>query len=176
MDLPGGHPATLLFKLGVIFLLIYFIGIFPWRRRKKKKVSLTGQVKFACIWLFITCGMGFVGTATTFQLRGELSLMVVLIFVVAADQFATAILIINRSMHALKTLIGAIALSLFTFPFVWINSYSGNVPIGAAAIFTIPWGFIWIAVMYSPVLRGIYAIRDLKREEKQNADSIDDST
>jgi preprotein translocase subunit YajC len=166
MDEQAGSPISLLFMLVTMFLFVFLIGILPWRRRKKKKVSLSGQVKFASIWLFILSGLGFIGTATSFQLQGELSLMAVSIFVAAADQFATSLLIIKRSMHALMSLIGAMALSLFSFPFVWFNSYSGNVPIGAAAIIGIPSGIGAIAVNYSPVLRGIVAIRDLKREEK----------
>ena len=127
MDEQAGSPISLLFMLVTMFLFVFLIGILPWRRRKKKKVSLSGQVKFASIWLFILSGLGFIGTATSFQLQGELSLMAVSIFVAAADQFATSLLIIKRSMHALMSLIGAMALSLFSFPFVWFNSYSGNV-------------------------------------------------
>jgi hypothetical protein len=173
MNEPAGNPMSLLFMILWLFLFAYLIGILPWRRRRKKKVSLSKQIQFAYIWLFIWSGVGFVSIAILLTNQRELSLMGVLVLLVAADFFTTAILFIKRSMHALKSLMGAMALSLFSFVYFWVFPGQVNETSIVTKIFLVIGGLIAIAVVYSPELRGILAIRDLEREVEATSDSVD---
>ena len=171
MNEPAGSPIALLFMLVVIFLPLYLIGILPWRRRKKKKASLSKQVKIASIWLFIFSGVGFVATAVYLPIQRELSLMSIITIAVAADHAATAFLIIKRSMYALKSLMGAMAFGLFSFIYFWFTTYSNNGTRIVFHVFGVIGGLIGIVCFYSPVLRGILAIRDLEKEVEATSDS-----
>jgi len=171
----GGHPATLLFMLVVIFLPIYFLGILPWRRRKKKKVSLNQQIDFAAIWLFIPAGTGFLGLAAYLSVQKELSLIGVMGLVVVADHATTAILILKKSKHALISLLGSIAVYLFSVVYFWSFAYSNTdaiMPFISGAF----GGLIAGVCLYTPALRGIIAIRDLEREVKDTNNTIDDTS
>ena len=165
---------TLLFLIIWLFLFGYLIGILPWRRRRKNKVSLSKQIIFASIWLLIWSGVGFVNFAVLLTNQRELSLMGVMVIVVAADFFATAILFIKRSMHALKSLMGAMAISLFAFVYFWVFPGQVNETSIVIKILLVMGGLIGIAVVYSPELRGILAIRDLERAVEATSDSLDD--
>jgi hypothetical protein len=171
---PAGSPISLLFMIVVIFLFVYLIDIRPWRRRRKKKASLSKQVKISSITLFIYSGLGFVGTAIYLLFQRELSLIGIIGIAVAADHSATAILIMKRSTHALKSLMGAIALYLFSFSYIRFSTYSNNGTSIMFFIFVGIGGLIGVACLYSPVLRGIFAIRELEREVKSTSDSIND--
>ena len=171
MTEPTGSPIALLFMVMVIFLLTCLIGILPWRRRKKNKVSLSKQVEIASIWLFIYSGLGFIGSASNITIQRELSFISVIGIAVAADQLATGIFIIKRSMYALKSLIGAMAFAFFSVIYFLFTSYSDNASNIVVPIVGVIVGLITIACWYSPVLRGIIAIRDLEREKKETNDT-----
>jgi hypothetical protein len=174
MNEPAGNPMSLLFMIPWLLLFAYLIGILPWRRRRKKKVSLLRQIQFAYIWIFIWAVVGIVNIALELINQRELPFLYVFAIVIAAFHIASAILFIKRSMHALKPLIGSMALSLFCLVYFWV--YPGQVHLTSILIktFIVIGGIILIAVAYSPELRGILAIRDLEREAEATSDSVDD--
>lgn len=110
MNEPAGSPITLLFSLVVIFLLIYLLGILPWRRRKKKKVSPLGQIKFTYIMIFILAGMRFISGLSGVLFRKELVGIYDIVF--GAGFVVLGVLVMKKSMRALIFTIVALILHI----------------------------------------------------------------
>jgi hypothetical protein len=168
MYVPAISPIALPIVPVLIFLSFYFIGIRPWRRRKKKKVSLLVQLKFAYIWVFIIAGILII--PGLFNLLFNNKRVSIFSIAIGIGLVALGVFVMQKSMHALIFSIGAIVLHIIislTIQYNYVGSIFGTNSgyLYEYIVFVTLFSIIIFETMFTPLVRGILAIRDLKREE-----------
>ena len=159
MNEPTGSPISLLFMIGTIFLILYLLAIHPWRRRKKKKVSLLGQLRFTYIIIFIFAGTNIIGGLNYVLFKKELIGLYSIVF--GAGLVVDGIFVMKKSMIGLISIMGAFVLNILVWVLIKANLF--DMPVVGMTTFPV--------VYISPLIRGIYAIRDLKQEEKEGREA-----
>ena len=167
--LPSWIPGRF-YEILMYFLLPYAISVHPWIRRWIKKVSFEQQVRFAFIVVFIVAGMKIDSLFSIFLIQKYWQIYD---FVYGTALVVTGILVLKKSKYAFRVTIGVAILHISMLIYLFIYRYFKlgfgllDHPIeliGAYAINTI--------VVFSPLARGLLAIRDLKREEENISESI----
>jgi len=134
-------------------------------------VSLDRQVRFAFIVTFIVAGGGiYLGIV---ELLGRFHILKGLYTLVYAAALATTgIFVLKKSIYAIHcavvTLI-LLILGVVAIPFV---AHTLRLMVITNPLYAIIQGAFSTALVFSPLSRGILAIRDLKKEENPNNASI----
>jgi hypothetical protein len=168
MNESAGNPISLLFMIGLIlFVPIFLLGILPWQRRKKKKVSLQGQLRFAAILIFIYAGWYIMSGLNNIIFRKELIDVWGVFF--RAGLVALGFFVIKKSIRALISVMGLLVLNSI-IRVVHYFGYFEHIGSGtniASQIGMLAGAIIGTVFLFSPLLRGVCAIRDLRQYEKE---------